>query len=232
MCGRKTLTMSKKAIIEELMVDEWQVEAYKPSYNIAPSQNSLVLVQEKGSNIVRNMKWGLIPAWSKNELYGSKMINARLETVTAKPSFKNLIPKNRCVVLSDGYYEWKQGGCRKVPFFIQRKGGGLMFFAGLWTTWSMSSKRIFTYTILTTRAQKGISEIHDRMPVLFDKSKAEMWMNLDYQFSEMERELTENKEVLNYYQVSDFVNKPNNNSAACIFPFKAPTDLNLFDDNK
>ena len=231
MCGRKTLTMSKKAIIEELMVDEWQVEAYKPSYNIAPSQNSLVLVQEKGSNIVRSMKWGLIPAWSKSELFGSKMINARSETVTIRPSFKNLIPKNRCIVLSDGYYEWKQSGGRKVPFFIQKRDGGPMLFAGLWTTWSISSKRIATYTILTTKAQKGISAIHDRMPVLFDKSKAEMWMNLDYQFSEMERELTENKEVLNYYQVSDFVNKPKNNSAACISPFKTPTDLNLFDDN-
>jgi len=232
MCGRKTLTMSKKAIIEELMVDEWQVEDYAPSYNIAPTQNSLVLVQEKGSKIVRSMKWGLIPAWSKNELYGSKMINARVETVTTKPSFKNLIPKNRCIVLSDGYYEWKQSGGIKVPFFIQKKDSGLMLFAGLWTSWSMSSKRIFTYTILTTKAQKNISAIHDRMPVLFDKSKAEMWINLDNKFSEVEQELTKTKEVLNYYQVSDFVNKPNNNSVACISPFKAPTDLNLFDDNK
>ena len=231
MCGRKTLTMSKKAIIEELMVDEWRVEDYTPSYNIAPTQNSLVLVKERGYNIVRSMRWGLIPAWSNNELYGSKMINARLETVTTKPSFKNLIPKNRCIVLSNGYYEWKQISGKKVPFFIQRKGGGLMFFAGLWTTWSMSSKRIFTYTILTTKAQKGISAIHDRMPVLFDKSKAEMWINLDNQFSEMERELTENKEVLNYYQVSDFVNKPNNNSAACITQFKDHTKLNLFEDD-
>ena len=231
MCGRKTLTMSKKAIIEELMVDEWQVKDYTPSYNIAPTQHSLVLVKERGYNIVKSMRWGLIPVWSKNELYGSKMINARLETVTTKPSFKNLIPKNRCIVLSNGYYEWKQISGKKVPFFIQRKGGGLMFFAGLWTTWSMSSKRIFTYTILTTKSQKGISAIHDRMPVLFDKSKAEMWINLDNQFSEVERELTENKEVLNYYQVSDFVNKPNNNSAACITQFKASNMPSLFEDD-
>ena len=232
MCGRKTLTMSKKAIIEELMVDEWQVEDYEPSYNIAPTQNSLVLVQEKGSKIVRSMKWGLIPAWSKSELYGSKMINARSETVMTKPSFKNLIPKNRCIVLSDGYYEWKQSGGRKAPFFIQKKDGGLMLFAGLWTTWSMSSKKVFTYTILTTKAQKDISAIHHRMPALIDKSKAEMWINLDNKFSGVEQELTETKEVLNFYQVSDFVNKPDNNSVACISPFKARTDLNLFDDDQ
>ena len=102
MCGRKTLTMSKKAIIEELMVDEWQVEDYVPSYNIAPTQNSLVLVQKKGSKIVKNMRWGLIPAWSKNELYGSKMINARVETVTSKPSFINLISNYRWIVFFVG----------------------------------------------------------------------------------------------------------------------------------
>ena len=231
MCGRKTLTMSKEAIIEELMVDECQVEDYAPSYNIAPTQNSLVLVQEKGSKIVRSMKWGLIPAWSKSELYGSKMINARTETVTTKPSFKNLISKYRCIVLSDGYYEWKQSCDRKVPFFIQKKDRSLMLFAGLWTTWSMSTKRVFTYTILTTKAQKNISAIHDRMPALIDKSKAEMWINLDNQFSEVKQELTETKVMLSYYQVSDFVNKPNNNSVACISPFKALTNLNLFDDN-
>ena len=231
MCGRKTLTMSKKAIIEELMVDEWQVEDYVPSYNIAPTHNSLVLVQEKGSRIIRSMKWGLIPAWSKNELYGSKMINARIETVTTKPSFKSLIPKYRCIILSDGYYEWKQSGGRKVPFFIQKKDGGLMLFAGLWTTWSMSSKKVFTYTILTKKAQENISAIHDRMPALIDKSKAEIWINPENRFSEVEQELTNTNGMLNYYQVSNFVNKPSNNSIACISPFKAPTHLNLFDDN-
>ena len=95
----------------------------------------------------------------------------------------------------------------------------------------MSSKRICSYTILTTKAQKSISAIHDRMPVLFDKSKAEIWINLDNQFTEVKRKLTENKEVLNYYQVNDFVNKPNNNSVACIAPFNAPTKLDLFDDD-
>ena len=231
MCGRKTLSMSKRQIIEQLMVDEWQVEDYTPSYNIAPTQNSVVLVQERGYNIVRSMRWGLIPAWSKNELYGSKMINARSETVTTKSSFKNLIPKNRCIVLSDGYYEWKQSGGRKVPFFIQKKDGGLMLFAGLWTTWSMSSKKVFTYTILTRKAQENISAIHYRMPASIDKSKAELWINLENEFSEVEQELTDTNEMLNYYQVSDFVNKPSNNSVACISPFKAPIDLNLFDDN-
>ena len=106
-----------------------------------------------------------------------------------------------------------------------------MLFAGLWTTWSISSKKIFTYTILTTKAQENITAIHDRMPALIDKSKAELWINLDNEFSEVEQELTDTKEVLKFYQVSNFVNKPSNNSVACISPFKARNDLNLFDAN-
>ena len=231
MCGRKTLIMSKKAIIEELMVDEWQVEDYSQSYNIAPTQNSLIMVQDKGSNIVREMRWGLIPGWSKNELRGSKMINARLETVTTKPSFKNLINQNRCIVLSNGYYEWKQDGNIKVPFFIHKRDQGLMLFAGLWTVWPTSSKRIFTYTILTTKSQGGISQIHDRMPLLLDQSKVGMWTSHDNQFSEIQQGLSKFKHKLNFYQVSDFVNAPNNNSMACVAPFKAPANLNLFEDN-
>ena len=231
MCGRKTLTMIKKEIIEELMVDEWQVEDYSQSYNIAPTQNSLIMVQDKGSNIVREMRWGLIPGWSKNELHGSKMINARLETVTTKPSFKNLITQNRCIVLSNGYYEWKHNGNVKVPFFIHKRDQSLMLFAGLWTVWPVSSKRIFTYTVLTTKSQGGISEIHDRMPILLDKSKVEMWTNLDNQFSEIQQELSKFKSRFSYYQVSDFVNTPKNNSMACIAPFKAPVNIDLFEDN-
>ena len=232
MCGRKTLTMSKKAIIEELIVDEWQVEDYSPNYNIAPTQNSLVMVQDKGSNIIRKMRWGLIPEWSKSELHGSKMINARLETITSKPSFKNLITQNRCIVLSNGYFEWKQDGNIKVPFFIHKRDRGLMLFAGLWTVWSVSSKRIFTYTILTTKAQKNISAIHDRMPVLFDKSKVEMWINLDNKYSKMQQELSEFKHEFSYYQVSNYVNTTNNNSYKIIAPYKAPIILNFFEDDQ
>ncbi len=231
MCGRKTLTMSKKAIIEELMVDEWQDEDYTPSFNIAPTQNSLVLVQEGGDNIVKSMKWGLIPAWSKSESHGSKMINARIETVTTKPSFKNLIPKNRCIVLSDGYYEWKRSGGRKVPFFIQQKGSGLMFFAGLWTTWSMSSERIFTYTILTTKARKSISAIHDRMPVILSKSKVDMWINSENNYLEIEKDILNDVQELDHYQVSNFVNSTRSNSIKCITPFKGNESLNLFGNN-
>ena len=230
MCGRKSLTKSEKAIIEELLVDEWQVEDYAPSYNIAPTQNSLVMTQEKGSNIIKNMKWGLIPKWSKDESSGSKMINARFETITTKPSFKNLIYQNRCVVLCDGYYEWKQDGINKSPYFIQRKDRTLILLAGLWTVWKSSSNYVFTYTILTTNPQEDIAHIHNRMPVVLNKPKMEMWINLDNDYFEIKKELACFEHELDHHQVSNFVNSPSNNSRKCIAPFKTPSNLNLFDN--
>ena len=230
MCGRKTLIKSEKAIIEELLVDEWQVEDYAPNYNITPTQNSLVMTQEKGSNIIKNMKWGLIPEWSKDESSGSKMINARFETITTKPSFKNLIYQNRCVVLCDGYYEWKQDGINKSPYFIQREDHCLMLLAGLWTVWRSSSNYVFTYTILTTNPQEDIAHIHNRMPVVLNKSKMEMWINLDNDYFEIKKELACFEHELDYHQVSNFVNSPSNNSRKCIAPFKTPSNLNLFDN--
>ena len=105
MCGRKTLTKDIASIIEEMNIQEWEENNYKPSYNVAPTDFSPVVIQER-IKVVKMMKWGLIPAWSNNSRNGSKMINARLETLLEKPSFSNLVHQNRCVVLSDGYYEW------------------------------------------------------------------------------------------------------------------------------
>ena len=231
MCGRKTLSMSKRQIIEQLMVDEWQVEDYTPSYNIAPTQNSLVLVQERDYNIIRSMRWGLIPAWSKNELYGSKMINARIETVNSKPSFKNLLFQNRCIVISDGYYEWKKYGNKKKPFFIQRKDHCLMLLAGLWTIWHSPSNDIDTYTILTKKPQKSISHIHSRMPVVLSKSKVDMWINSENNYLEIEKDILNDVQELDHYEVSNFVNSPGNNSIKCITPLKGNESLNLSGNN-
>ena len=108
MCGRKTLTRDMQSIIEELAIEEWYDDNFHPSFNIAPTQTSPILLGDGKSRIVKPMKWGLVPSWSKDESIGSKMINARSETLTEKPSFQNLINQNRCVVIADGYFEWKR----------------------------------------------------------------------------------------------------------------------------
>ena len=230
MCGRKTLIKSKKAIIEELMIDDWQIEDYLPSYNIAPTQYSIVLIQDEGSNVAKSMRWGLIPSWSKNDSFSSKMINARFETLRVKPSFKDLIYQKRCIVPSDGYYEWKKNGPHKTAYFINRKDNGLLLFAGLWELWSSPSGPIYSYTIITTKAQQDIAHIHNRMPVILDKSKVDNWINIENKSFEIQEAISQTERSLDHYQVSNFVNSPNNNSKKCITPFKEPVNLNLFDN--
>ena len=129
MCGRKTLTKGIKSIIENLTIDEWEDAVnYAPSFNIAPGQLSPVVIQ-KEHRIVKSMKWGLVPSWAKDVSVGYKMINARSETLTEKPSYQELVSKHRCVVISDGYYEWKREGKRKIPYYIPNAQELLNFLA-------------------------------------------------------------------------------------------------------
>ena len=139
MCGRKTLTRDLQSIIEELAIDEYLDDGFEPSYNIAPTQFSPVLIGKDDSRVLKRMKWGLIPSWSKDEAIGSKMINARSESLLEKPSFQNLVHQNRCVVITDGYFEWKKGNEGSQPFYISHPGKKLLPLAGLWTTWESST---------------------------------------------------------------------------------------------
>ena len=230
MCGRKTLTKNKKTIIEELMIDDWQIDNYLPSYNIAPTQYSTVMIQNNGTNVAKSMRWGLIPSWSKNESFSSRMINARFETLRVKPSFKDLIYQKRCIVPSDGYYEWEKNGSYKTAYFINRKDNGLLLFAGLWELWSSPSGPVYSYTIITTKAQQDIAHIHNRMPVILDESKVDRWINIENKSFRIQEVISQNKESLDHYQVGNFVNSTNNNSKKCIAPSKEPINLNLFDN--
>ena len=230
MCGRKALIKNEKAIIEELMVDEWQIEDHRPNYNIAPTQYSPILIQDKGNRIVKRMRWGLIPEWSKNDSFASKMINARIETITTKPSYRNLIYKNRCMIISDGYYEWKQNSDHKTPYFIRHDDGNLLLLAGLWTIWQSPSKPMLTYTIVTTEAQKDIAHIHRRMPLILDHSNMDEWINVENDDFNIKDHAIPSKLNLDHYPVSSLVNSSSNNSKRCITPLKVSDDLNLFGD--
>ena len=230
MCGRKTLTKDKKAIIKELFIDEWQDDNYKPSFNIAPTQNSPVLISLMNSRIIKSMKWGLVPSWSKNRSIGSKMINARSETILEKVSYKNLVHTNRCVVISDGYYEWKRYGDSKKPFYIHHPEHKLLLMAGLWTSWGSSSDLISTYTVITTTPQKRIAHIHDRMPVILKRSQVDNWIRpskgnkIPTQLDYLRPFIGE----LICHPVSNFVNSTGNNNMKCIKPIDETNELRLF----
>ena len=230
MCGRKTLTRDMQSIIEELAIDEWDAEDYNPSYNIAPSQSSPVLFGKKNSRIVKTMKWGLIPTWIKDESIGSKMINARSETLLEKPSFQSLVHHNRCVVIADGYFEWKRENNGNQPFYIFHPEHKLLPMAGLWTAWESNyNETIHSYTVITTTPQKGISHIHNRMPVILNPTAIDEWIFCDEH---------PQRQVLDYLKpyagklltspVSKYVNSPKNNSPECIHGTDDTSTLELF----
>jgi len=229
MCGRKTLVKEIKEIIDELYIDEWQAENYQPSFNIAPGQSSPILIQEGKLRIVKEMRWGLIPSWSKNKTSSSNMINARYETINTKPSFNNLIKTNRCIVLADGYYEWRPWQENKIPYYIHHQSNKILKMAGLWTTWESGTEVVQSYTIITTTSQNEISYIHNRMPLIIPDEQIDNWLKLnEYGEKGFMKKFKPSYNKLTHYPVSKFVNYTNNNSEKCLLPIKLEKDLNLF----
>ena len=140
--------------------------------NFAPTMEMPVIIE----NQVVNMRWGLIPAWSQNKSFANKLINARGETLLTKPSFKNLVDTQRCVVPSNGFYEWDTAS--KLPYFVQPADGSLMNFCGLHTLWMDENRRpVNTFTIITTKSNQIMSEIHHRMPVILELGSEHKWLN-------------------------------------------------------
>jgi len=229
MCGRKTLTKGKIEIMEELFVDEWEDDFdWEPSYNIAPTQISPVLLND-GKRKVKPMCWGLVPSWAKDKTIGAKMINARSETLREKPSFQSLIYQKRCIVISDGYFEWKREGKKKKPYYIRDPDGKLLPMAGLWDEWvDKQGKKWLTYTVITTDPSNQINHIHNRMPVILDKPEMDLWINFDCPPNEALTCLKPYEKLLELYPVSTFVNSPANNSNQCILPTENLNTLTMF----
>ena len=220
MCGRKTLTVDMQTIVEKFAVEEWEdPDNYIPNYNIAPTQTSPILL-DKGHRVVKPMRWGLIPSWAKDNKFATKMINARIETLLEKPSYNRLIDRNRCIVIADGYYEWKQNQNGKTPYYINDPINKLLPMAGLYDVWKNPDGQIVpTYTIITKESQEDIAEIHGRMPAVLLKDQMDKWLKTDDYSIKDALEIAQNtKPVLNKYPVSTFVNSVKNNSEKCIEP--------------
>ena len=220
MCGRKTLTKDAQSIIEELLIDEWeQKDEYSPSYNIAPTQNSPVLVYNNNRKI-EHMRWGLIPSWAKDKSIGTKMINARGETLLEKPSFKNLVSSKRCIVITDGYFEWQNIGTIKTPHYFHDPEKKILPMAGLWDEWrSANGELMKTYTVITTTPKPEFAHIHTRMPVILTRPAIDIWVNTrDHTPAVAMDHILPYQDELAVYPVSTLVNSPKNNSARCITP--------------
>lgn len=221
MCGRFTLFSEFDDIIKHFSIDEFLPEdEYQPSYNIAPSQNILTVINDGSNNRLGKLRWGLIPPWAKDEKIGYKMINARSETLTEKPSFRKPLINKRCIIPADSFYEWKRLDPKtKIPMRIKLKSSSLFAFAGLYEKWiTQDGNTLFTCTIITTKPNELMEDIHDRMPVILTQGSEKEWLNpknsdTDYLKSLLKPYAAHDMET---YQVSSLVNSPKNNSPELI----------------
>ncbi|MDN7244941.1 SOS response-associated peptidase [Planococcus shenhongbingii] len=221
MCGRYSLYADYSAILERFDIDEvtFGEEEYSESYNIAPSQQVVAVVNDGTKNRLGFLKWGLVPPWAKDEKIGYKMINARAETAAEKPSFRNAFKKKRCLVVADSFYEWKRTDDGKTPMRIKLKSGEPFAFAALWESWkSPEGKTVNTCSILTTKANELMGSIHDRMPVILSKEAEKVWLDPKVQDEEVLGNLLKpfDSAQLEAYEVSDAVNSPKNNGPELI----------------
>lgn len=216
MCGRFTLTETDK--IKSDYDINIQGLNLVPRFNIAPAQDIPVIVSP-GKLML--LKWGLIPYWAKDPAVGSKLINARAETLEERPSFKYPLRQRRCLVLADGFYEWQQTGRTKIPYRIALHDRPLFTFAGLWDTWrSPAGSTISTCSIITTTPNSLMQPLHHRMPVILPRGAEKLWLDSNIKDVQLLKNLLVPypAELMRAYQVSSRVNSPKNDDPQCIEP--------------
>lgn len=210
MCGRFSLAISKERISKKFNVDI--PDDLSPNYNISPTQSTYVITNTAPQQL-QSMQWGLVPHWSKDEKLGHNLINARSESIAGKPSFRIPIRRRRCLVLADGFYEWKKVGRQRQPYRITRREDPVMVMAGLWDEWRDSSGGLLTtFAIITVPPNAEMREIHDRMPVLLEGDAISAWLQdlpLEHTLSLLQ---TAPDGSLDLFPVSKRVNSVHSNS--------------------
>ena len=219
MCGRYTLASPTERLAEEFGVDAASIEL-APNYNVAPTQQVAAVLDEGGQRRLEVLRWGLIPPWADDPGIGSRMINARSETASGKPSFRRAFRERRCLIPADGFYEWQRTNGAKQPYYIHMEDGRPFAFAGLWESWSKGGEgEVRTCTILTTGANALVGEVHDRMPVILAHDAYDVWLDPASERDELTGLLAPYPEdEMEAYPVSRFVNSPSNNDPRCIEP--------------
>jgi putative SOS response-associated peptidase YedK len=220
MCGRFVRHSSLRLIEQTFNVDAAGIQT-AASYNIAPTQSVLAVVGSDNPHLTQ-LHWGLVPFWAKNIQIGNRMINARVETVAEKPSFRSAFAKRRCLIVADGFYEWKGAKGDKQPFYFSLPDGSPFGFAGLWEVWkgADSTDAYRSCAIITTEASESVRTIHDRMPVILRPEAHSAWLQSAVQhIGQLKQILAENAfKQLVHYPVSRKVNSTRYNEPACIDP--------------
>lgn len=193
MCGRFTLTITLDELYEIFRAEDYgnfDPASYKPRYNVAPTQMVPAIIGSDTGRRLGQLKWGLIPSWSKVEGIGMKTINARAETVAEKPAFRTPFLRKRCLVLADGFYEWKKAGSSKQPYRIVTTDRPAFAMAGLYDTWiNPQGDKVSSCTIITTTPNSLMADIHDRMPVILTPDNEGVWLDKGNQDIELLKSL-------------------------------------------
>ena len=217
MCGRFTLTTSGEVIAQQF--DFPDPPDIPPRFNIAPTQEIATIwnLSEQQTRQFQWMKWGLIPFWSKDVTIGSKLINARVETAAEKPAFRKAFRHQRCLILADGFYEWKTEGKTKQPYYFSLKERSPFAFAGLWDSWkSPDGEDRISCTILTTEANESVQPVHHRMPVILSADIYSDWLNSSLNQPEQILSLLQITPQSTVNPVSSKVNRPTYDQPDCI----------------
>ena len=202
----------------------------QPSFNVAPTDNVAVVLNNGVKQLVA-MRWGLVPFWATDPKIGSKHINARAETLTVKPAFKEAFKKRRCLVVADGFFEWQKQRATKTPLFIHLEPERPFGFAGLYEIWTPPlGEKLVTCTIITTEPNELVRPIHDRMPVILPKDAEDFWLDSAVEDHTRLLDLLQPYQAsgMAAYTVSRLVNSVKNNSPECIEPVSVMGQPPLF----
>lgn len=235
MCGRYTLRHTTQQIVMRFAVTEvidvtfGEMQPDAQRYNIAPTQ-PVDVITENSPRVLEMMRWGLVPSWAKDPSIGSRLLNARAETLVEKPSFRTALTRRRCLIPADGFYEWRKQGKGKQPLCIHRKDDDLFAFAGLWDEWtSPDGSPLRTCTIITCAPNALMATIHDRMPAILRPEDEAAWLSpATKSVTELLGLLTPYPDdQIEAYPVSSAVNSAANDGSHCIEAIDADTEPTL-----
>lgn len=219
MCGRYTLAIRAQDLAEELGLAA-PPTGLRPRWNIAPTQLAPVVTDRYPGRLVE-LRWGYIPHWAGALSEGNKHINARSEALE-RGMFKDALARRRCLVVADGFYEWRREGKKKTPFYVTPTHGRLFTFAGLWSTWrppgADDAELVRSFTIVTTAAAPPLEGIHDRAPLVVDASARARWLARELPADEVRAMLGAPAPEVSIVEVSPLVNSPSNDVRECIDP--------------
>lgn len=217
MCGRFALFAAGEEVAERFQLAE--IPSLNLRYNIAPTQSVAAVRATESGREMRFLRWGLIPSWAADPSIGVKLLNARAETIAAKPSFRAAFKQRRCLIPASGFYEWKKESAKqKQPYFIRPRHGGLFALAGLWERWqSPEGAMIETATIVTTQANELMRSLHERMPVILDREGEEAWLDTRSSLDSLGALLTPfAAERMEAFPVIPYVSNARNEGSRCL----------------